>query len=245
MKIGIISDIHGNFVALKEALNLIRSKSVDLIYSAGDIVGYGPHPEECVKLITANAIESVSGNHDYAVNHPEEEDLFNAYARLAIQWTRKKLSVGSKEFLKSLPLFLTKEDFVIFHGTLDRENPFNYILLPDDAELSFLNLERQIGFFGHSHIPGCFIKELHGIITYMPGFSGCKISIEKDKKYLINVGSVGQPRDGNPMGSFSIFNTEERSVEIVRFPYDIDAVYSDVVKEGLPRFLVERLYSGV
>ncbi len=245
MKIGFISDVHGNLVALIEALTQLEDQGIKFIYSAGDIVGYGPNPEECVNLFMERGIHSVPGNHDYAINHPEIDAEFNAYARLAIQWTRSKLSLSAKNYLNSLPLFIERENFTVFHGALDKESPFSYILMPADAELSFQNLKTQIGFFGHSHTAGCFIEEKNGIINYIPGVLGCSLSLKENKRYLINVGSVGQPRDGNPAGSYCIYDTEEKVVIIKRFTYDIDKVYSQIIESGLPRFLGERLYSGI
>ncbi len=245
MKIAFISDVHGNLTSLNEALKQIKNLNADLIYSAGDIVGYGPNPEECVKTFLEHNIRSVFGNHDYAVNHPEMDFRFNAYAKLAVQWTRERLSETSKTYLKSLPMFIEEKNFTVFHGSLDEEDPFSYILMPADSEISFKNMKTQIGFFGHSHVAGCFIQRESGIIDYIPGISGCTLNLKENEKYLINVGSVGQPRDGNPAGGFCIFDTDEKSVEIKRYQYDIDKVYDLIVENGLPRFLGERLYSGV
>jgi predicted phosphodiesterase len=245
MKYAIISDIHGNLEAFQAALNEIEKAGIKYIFSAGDIVGYGPDPEECIKIIRSRGISSVMGNHDYAVNEVSEEELFNAYARLAIRWTREKLSEEDKTFLKSLPFSLVKDEFTIFHGTLDPEEPFNYILMSDDAELSFKNMKTWVGFFGHSHSAGCFIKDSNGIISYRSGIIDCTIELDPENKYLINVGSVGQPRDGNPNGAFAIFDTDEKTVSIKRFAYDIDKTAKKIIDSGLPRFLAERLYEGV
>ena len=245
MKYAIISDIHGNLEALETALKEIKKEGVKYIFSAGDIVGYGANPEECIKLIRTKGIPSVMGNHDYAVNNVSEEELFNSYARLAIQWTRNTLSEDAKNFLSSLPFSIVKDDFTLFHGTLDEESPFNYILMPADSELSFQNLTTQVGFFGHSHVAGCFIKGENGIISYRSGIIDCEISIEEGNKYLINVGSVGQPRDGNPNGAFAIFDTDRQIVRIKRFAYDIEKASKKIIDAGLPRFLAERLFEGV
>jgi len=245
VKYGFISDIHGNYEALTKALEILHDKNVNFIYSAGDIVGYGPNPEDCVKEIQKHAINSVMGNHDFAVNNEEEEWKFNAYARMAIQWTRDHLSLDSKNFLKSLPFFIEKDEFTVFHGTLDEEEPFNYILMPEDATISFENMKTRIGFFGHSHISGIFVENKLKMIDYIPSPSSYTFKLNQNNRYLINVGSVGQPRDGNPMGSLAIYDTELDSVEILRFQYDIDTVYKKIVSADLPRFLGERLYSGI
>ncbi len=245
MKYAIISDIHGNLEALGVALKEIKNEGVKYIFSAGDIVGYGANPEECIKLIRTKGISSVIGNHDYAINNVSEEELFNSYARLAIQWTRDILSEDAKNFLNSLPFSLIEEDVTVFHGTLDEESPFNYILMPIDSELSFQNLTTQVGFFGHSHVAGCFVMNENGIISYRSGIIDCEISIKEGNRYLINVGSVGQPRDGNPNGAFAIFDTDRRTVHIKRFAYDIEETSKKIIDAGLPRFLAERLFEGV
>ena len=245
MKYGFISDVHGNYEALSVVLKIFKDKGVKSIYSAGDIVGYGPEPEKCINEINKYSVRSVMGNHDFAVNNENEEWQFNAYARLAIQWTRLKLSENSKNFLSNLPFFIETEDFTLFHGSLDKESPFSYILMPEDALLSFENMKTDIGFFGHSHIAGCFIQNKNGFIDYYPGYVSRTFKMEKGKRYLINVGSVGQPRDSNPMGAFTIYDTILKSIEIGRFQYDIDAVYKKIVAANLPRFLGERLYNGV
>ena len=245
MRYGIIADVHGNYEALKKALEVLSNENAEFIYSAGDIVGYGAEPEECVREIRKYAIQSVMGNHDFAVNSIEEEEQFNAYARLAIQWTRSKLSINSRNFLKGLPFFIENGSFTIFHGTLDAEEMFNYILMPEDATLSFKNMKTKIGFFGHSHIAGYFTLNENGLINYRSAYSDCSIILEKENKYLVNVGSVGQPRDGNPMGALAIYDTENSKVEIKRFEYDIEVAAQKIIEAGLPRFLAERLYSGV
>jgi len=245
MRYAIVSDIHSNLEALNSALEIINKMNVNAVFSCGDIIGYGPNPEECINIIKKLSADSVVGNHDYAVNHREEEELFNAYARLAIQWTRKVLTAESQLFIKNLPLFIEHKDFTLFHGSLDKNNPFDYILSLQDASLSFKNIKTQVGFFGHSHIAGYFVKSKENRINYFPCISGCKINLKADEKYLINVGSIGQPRDGNPKGAFAIYDTEKQTVEIIRFTYDIETTYKKIVQIGLPRFLGERLFSGV
>ncbi len=245
MRYAIVSDIHSNLEAMNSAVKIIDGMNINAIFSCGDIVGYGPNPEECIALIKGLSASSVAGNHDYAVNHREEEELFNAYARLAIQWTRKVISLESQLFLKNLPFFMEHKDFTIFHGSLDKNNPFDYTLTPQDASLSFRSLKTRIGFFGHSHIAGYFAESKRNGINYFPCISGCKINLQTDKKYIINVGSIGQPRDGNPEGAFAVYDVTKQTVEIIRFTYDMETTYKKIIQAGLPRFLGERLFSGV
>jgi len=244
MRYGIISDIHSNIEALNVALSNLTEKQVDIIVALGDIVGYGPDPEECVNIIMSKSIVSVMGNHDFGLNSLDYENYFNTYARDAIRWTRNRVSEQAKSFIKELPLFVEKEHFTMFHGSLSERNPFRYIISQGDAIDSFDNLKTPIGFFGHSHIPGVFSMGKDKKIEYTRGAPHERIDLKDDYRYLINVGSVGQPRDGIPLGSFVIFDSELLNVEFVRFKYDIEKVYNKIIGRGLPPFLGERLFMG-
>jgi len=244
MRWGIISDIHSNIEALNVALGTLSEEHVDRIIALGDVVGYGPNPEECVKLIRDNSIDSVMGNHDFGLNSFAYEENFNSYARDAIKWTRKVVSESTKSFLKTLPLFIVKENFTMFHGNLDEESPFFYITSAEDALESFNNLKTPVGFFGHSHVPGIFSIKEGEDVEYTHLNPGQKIFLKENYRYLINPGSVGQPRDGIPLGSFIIFDNQSMNVEFVRFRYDIEKVYNKIIKLGLPPFLGERLFIG-
>ena len=244
MRYGIISDIHSNIEALNEALRILSDKNVNYIISLGDIVGYGPDPEECTDAIISKSIISVMGNHDFGLNSLDYENYFNTYAREAIRWTRDKVSERTKTFIKGLPLFITKDNFTMFHGNLSEKEPFFYIISESDAIVSFSNLKTPIGFFGHSHIPGIFSMGKDTNIKYGYGEPGQKIVLKDNHKYLINPGSVGQPRDGLSKGSFIVFDDALMSVEFVRFSYDIEKVYNKIINIGLPAFLGERLFMG-
>ncbi|MGC8757904.1 MAG: metallophosphoesterase family protein [Caldisericaceae bacterium] len=245
MRYAFISDIHGNLEALHRALSLIDEAHIDAIICAGDIVGYGPDPDRCAGLVKSRSLMSVLGNHDLAVNDIDSENLFNKYAREAIQWTRQTLSYENALYLKSLKLTFNQGDFIVFHGSLEKSSPFTYILSDYEAWRSFNNMNGSIGFFGHTHIPGAYIMDEKGDVKFVSGVKGLRFEIQPTKRYLINVGSVGQPRDGNPKGAFTVFDSEEGSIEIRRFSYDIETTYQKIVKAGLPVFLGERLFSGV
>jgi len=245
MRYAFVSDIHSNFEAFTKALSLIEKANVDKIIGAGDIVGYGSDPENCIKLVRSHLIESVAGNHDYAVNNDEEKNLFNPYAKEAINWTRGVLSQEDLGFLGSLKMTIEEEAFIVFHGFLDSLSPFTYILSDYEAWRSFNNMSVDIGFYGHTHIAGAYIMEDSGNIKFVSGVKGFDINLEETKRYLINVGSVGQPRDGNPNGAYAIFDSGTNRVEIHRFSYDIETTYQKIIKAGLPAFLGERLFSGI
>jgi len=242
MKIAIISDVHSNLEALSEALSIIKENNVNAIFSCGDIVGYGPDPEECVNLFVNLGISSVKGNHDAGVSGDSIIFEFNSYAKQAIMYTKRVMSFASLNFLKSLPYRIVKENFTIFHGSLLPNHPFKYIVSSDDVIESFLELETPIGFYGHTHVPCVCELDKNGALKIYDANN--KIYLNKESKYLINVGSVGQPRDGNPQGSFVIFDLDEYSVSFVRFNYDIEKVYDKIIKRGLPSYLGERLFMG-
>lgn len=244
MKIGFISDVHGNLEALETSLNLLGKESLESIFCAGDIVGYGPNPEECVNIITKNNIKTVMGNHDYAVNDAQFDEYFNTVAREAIIWTREHLSIHATDILKSLPLSTTLEGVTIFHGFLNEKSPFRYILSIADAIDCFKNLNTQIGVFGHSHVAGCFVHKPDGGVEYISGQNSLTLKVSHKFKYLINVGSVGQPRDRNPAGACAILDTDTMIIRILRFNYDIKSVYKKIMERGLSPFLAERLLSG-
>lgn len=244
MKIGIVSDIHSNLEAFTKALSLLSTFNIEKIYSCGDIVGYGPNPSECISLMQENKIISVKGNHDHTILSEHEEELFNSYARLAIQWTRKVLSKEEKIFLGALPLFLEADGFTFFHGMYQKSSPFRYTISDYDAWLSLKDLNTQIGFFGHSHIAGIYAMRSDGSVYFIPATRGLKLALDKNEKYIINIGSVGQPRDGNPDGAYGIFDTENNTVEIKRFSYNIEKTYKKIIEAGLPAFLGERLFIG-
>lgn len=245
MKIGIISDIHSNLEAFSEALVLLNASKVERIYCCGDIVGYGPNPNECVDLVREKGITSIKGNHDFGAVDREQTKNFNSYAKVALDWTRDILSLENTSFLGHLNLFLYTEELTFFHGSLLISNPFLYIVSEYEAWISLNNLPSDIGFFGHSHIPGVFSLESEYSASFVPARKGLKVILEKGKKYIINVGSVGQPRDGNPDGALAIFDTETRALEIKRFSYDIEKTFNKIKEANLPSFLGERLFVGV
>ncbi len=245
MKIGIISDIHSNFEALEEALSVLDASHTQKLFCCGDVVGYGPDPSECVSLVRKRGIFSVLGNHDYAVGTNGYEKLFNEYARIAITWTRDRLSEADRNHLLNFPLFFETEELTFFHGMYSKANPFRYTISDYDAWLSLKELKTNISFFGHSHIAGVYEMDQSGKVRFLSARKGLKIYLEENKRYIINPGSIGQPRDNNPDGALAIFDTKEKFLEIKRFAYDVEKTYKKIMKAGLPAFLGERLFIGV
>lgn len=233
MRFAIISDIHSNLEALTAALEVIDAQSVDEIVCLGDIVGYGANPNECVALIRERCTIVVKGNHDAATLDLSVADGFSENARIAAQWTAKSLSTESKNFLMMLPLVATKDDVLFVHASPVDPPDWNYIFSVFDAMEAFKAFSQRICFIGHSHAPGVFSEK------------GRMGRITKDDRFIINVGSIGQPRDGNPLLSFGIFDTDAWSYKNFRGDYDRATAAEKIMNAGLPRALAERLYEGL
>jgi predicted phosphodiesterase len=241
VKVGIFSDVHGNAEALKEVLKTLQDEKVDLSLCVGDLVGYGPEPNHCVELVTEFTSKIVAGNHDYAAIGLADILYFNIHARQAILWTQNVLTEKSKKDLRSLPMTLTEGDITCVHASPDEPEKWNYILSYEDARVNFQKFSTPICIIGHSHIPVAFIKDETGKIEIQ---KADEISIEPDKSYIINVGSVGQPRDGDPRSSFGIMDTEEKRFRLMRTSYPVEKVQEKMKKHNLPSYLIDRLSKG-
>jgi len=241
MKYAIISDIHGNLEALDTVLTEIDKQNVDSIVCLGDIVGYGPNPNECVDKVREVAEVSLAGNHDYAPLGKLDLSYFNPWARDAIRWTADELSESSIQFLLELPLKLEMNGFTIVHATPEQPAEWNYILTIGDAARNFSEFNGQVCFIGHSHVPMVVSLDQEG--EYLVQKEN-PLKIEDEMRYIINVGSVGQPRDLNPRASFAIYDNEEKKYELFRVEYNINETQSKIRKSGLPEFLAERLELG-
>ncbi|TWT56963.1 phosphodiesterase [Thalassoglobus neptunius] len=243
----IISDIHGNLEALEAVLSEIKSKGITEIYCLGDIIGYGPNPRECIDLVMENCQVTILGNHDQAALF--DPDGFNAGAERAIFWTRTMLEQGDPngnenrwEFLGELPRMKREEPFLFVHGSA--RNPLNEYVFPEDV-YNQRKMERIFGlvdnfcFQGHTHIPGVFTEDYN---FYSPDEIGHQFQLETNK-VLVNVGSVGQPRDGNPKASYVVI--EDRTVHFCRTGYDFEKTIAKIYPiPDLDNFLGDRLRDG-
>ncbi|MFA5411136.1 MAG: metallophosphoesterase family protein [Candidatus Omnitrophota bacterium] len=241
MRYGIFSDIHSNLEAWEAAITAYQSENIDRYLCLGDVVGYAANPKECVAAVAALAAVTVAGNHDWASVDLFSLDYFNPLAREAICWTKRNLGGREKSFLESLRLTYKNEDLTLVHGTLDNPEDFNYLSDDFSAKGTFRLLENNLCFVGHTHVSGIFVQDKDGRIYYQ---DDAGIRIKEDNKYIINVGSVGQPRDGNPQACYCIYDSAKKEAEIKRIGYDIEAAARKIVNAGLPRFLAERLLSG-
>ncbi|MFQ6050290.1 MAG: metallophosphoesterase family protein [Candidatus Hydrothermarchaeota archaeon] len=246
MKIGLISDIHGNL----EALNAVMEKlKADKIISLGDTVGYGPNPNECIDILKDNSVISLLGNHDAASLGKMNIEWFNPVAKEAILWTMNELTEDSKNFLENLGMMIEEDDFLFVHGSPVPLGPSSsthyiedYLLSIQDAVLVFSKTNKNVFFVGHTHVAQAFIYS-EGKITQKYLTYGGKISLSEGR-YIANPGSIGQPRDGNPYASYGVIDTDENTVEVRRVPYEIEKTTKKMKQAGLPRMLYERLFLG-
>ncbi len=244
MRIAIISDIHGNYEALTAVLNDIYDKKVEKIVCLGDIVGYGPNPNECVQLIKEHAQLTIMGNHDAAAFNPLMAKDFNENARYAIEWTASILNPSSKEYLSTLSMMETIGDATFVHATPYDPYLWYYISSIEDARFNFNFFSTRFCFIGHTHIPGLIMYNSIGnnIAIYKP--SPFDYSRYEKNRFIVNTGSVGQPRDRNSESSYVILNEEQSLVEFYRVPYDIK-VYQDKMRSiCMPQFLIDRVEVG-
>lgn len=243
MKTAIISDIHGNLIALEAFFTVTELLDVDRTVCLGDVVGYNPWPNECVELIKKHGIPTIMGNHDRVAAGLQEPILFNDFAREAILWTRETLTEKNRDYLRMLPTRMTVDKrYLLVHGSIS--DPDEYVLTPVAAARNIKAMQDStdvtICFFGHTHVASCFSSAGSSDLLQVP----LEVSLVDGRTYLINPGSIGQPRDGDSMASFLIFHEEEKRVKFHRFRYDIDSVVMELNRHGLDPFLGERLYLG-
>lgn len=246
MRYLILSDIHSNVTALDTVLDAAKGRWQKAV-CLGDLVGYGPDPNEVIDRIRAISAVTIRGNHDKAVAGLADADEFNPVARNAVLWTREQLRPENREYLENLPKGpLTVDGFSIAHGALYDED--EYVLSPALALDGLLNASTPVTFFGHTHLQGGF--SLRGedvaLLHFKPagGNQFSTLTIEQGTTYLLNPGSIGQPRDGDPRAGFAIADLDDQFVEFWRIPYSIEAVQERMSRVGLPEPLILRLSFG-
>jgi predicted phosphodiesterase len=244
MRCLIVSDIHANLTAFDAVLADVDRESIDRIWCLGDVVGYGPCPNACVaRLMEFSEYVCVAGNHDWAAISRISIAEFNPSAQEACRWTSEQLTKDNKAFLSRLPTVLVEGDCTLVHGS-PREPIWEYIIYPSTAQLSFQFFDTQLCFVGHTHAPAIFREETPSrrfeISIPVPG-QPIRIN---DERMIINPGSVGQPRDGDPDAAYMIFDPESKTLEYHRVPYDIAATQQLMKERGLPDSLISRLSFG-
>jgi len=241
MRAAIFSDIHSNLFAFEAVLKDIKKRQVDKLICLGDIVGYGARPAECLKMVRKSGADVVMGNHDFYSATKESLDWFNPVAAAGLLFSRKALTAAQKKWLLQLPLFKNFDGFTVVHSSLADPKEWDYVTDDLMAHLHFLSQE----------LPVCFIGHTHQVKTYrLEEGRVCKqaltknLKLKKGVKYVINVGSVGQPRDNNPDSAYAIYDTVEGVVEFQRVSYPVDEAAAEIIQAGLPEHLGLRLRLG-
>jgi len=239
VRFAIFSDIHANLEALEAVLEDAQARAATSYVCLGDVVGYNANPHECVKRIQEMECPIVKGNHDEQASLTESSRDFNELAEHAIEWTRTNLTAEDKDWLRDLRLERQVRDFTIVHATLDTPAQWGYVFNNLDAAASFTYQHTTLCFFGHTHVPMAFVRD-EGVRRLV--FE--QMRIEPGRKYFINAGSTGQPRDGDWRAAYCIYDSEKNVVELHRVKYDLDTAQKKIIKAGLPRLLAERLALG-
>ncbi len=239
MRFAIISDLHANLEATEAVIADARASGCAQFVCLGDVVGYNANPHECVEIVRALDCPTVKGNHDEQAHLTRSSRDFNDLAEHAISWTRAQLTEEDKLWLAELRITRQVRDFTIVHATLDTPSEWGYVFNNLDAMASFTYQHTAVCFFGHTHVASAFVRDEN--VTRVKTE---QLTIEPGKKYFINTGSVGQPRDGDPRAAYCIYDTEKNVVEQRRLKYDLPTAQRKIIKAGLPRLLAERLELG-
>ena len=245
MLLAIFTDIHANRQAFAACLEAARARGADRLICLGDIVGYGADPEWSVdtvmEMVAAGGL-AVRGNHDNAVSTASE--TMNAEAQAAMEWTRGRLSAEQRRFLAELPMSVGDEDRLFVHAEASSPLRWRYVQSSADAARSMIATEAQVTFCGHIHRPALYSMSATAKMTSFTPTANMPIQLLRGRQWLAVVGSVGQPRDGDPAASFVTFDTKSRELTYCRVPYDVEAAAQRIHDNGLPPWLAQRLSMG-
>jgi diadenosine tetraphosphatase ApaH/serine/threonine PP2A family protein phosphatase len=239
MKYAILGDIHANLEALLAVLADARKRGVTHYLCLGDVVGYNANPVECLERVRELGGPVVRGNHDHYCAFDESLEGFHPIAADVVAWTRNQLSAEQREFLGALPFIKRVETFTIVHSTLDTPDMWGYVFDKLEADASFAYQSTTLCFYGHTHVPLAFEKTDRVRVGLYS-----KIKVMLGRKYLINAGSVGQPRDGDPRAAYVTFDLLKNEIELHRVPYDFRMTQKKIMAAGLPERVASRLAIG-
>src|SRR3989441_4232169 len=239
MRYAIIADIHSNLEALLVVLEDAKNQKCTHYVCLGDVVGYNANPKECLDIVRDMGMPCVKGNHDEYCSSETNLEGFNPHAAEAIQWTRQQLTEEDRQWLKELKYIRLVASFQIVHATLDGPQRWGYVFDRLAAAASFTYQNTAVCFFGHTHVPVAFIRD-----SVVRGRPYSQFQIEPGRKYFVNVGSVGQPRDGNPQAAYVIYDLDEGSIELRRLTYNVAKAQAKIRTSGLPHQLADRLTVG-
>jgi diadenosine tetraphosphatase ApaH/serine/threonine PP2A family protein phosphatase len=245
VRLAIFADIHANRQAFVACLEAARARGAERFIFLGDYVGYGADPEWTVETVMGFAEHgalAVRGNHDNAVGSSAES--MNAEAQAVIEWTRGRLSASERKFLAELPLTCEADDRLYVHSEASQPARWRYVRSAADAGRSLIATDAHVTFCGHIHRPALYSMSATGKMTSFVPISGVGVQLLPGRRWLAVLGSVGQPRDGDPAASFAMFDTTSREIAYCRAPYDIDAAAQRIRDNGLPASLADRLFVG-
>jgi predicted phosphodiesterase len=239
MRYAVIADIHANLEALEVVLADTKEQKCTHYCCVGDVVGYNANPKECLDIVRSMGMPVVKGNHDEYCSSEEDLEGFNPHAAEAVNWTRKQLSKEDREWLRELKYVRLVASFSMVHATLDGPQRWGYVFDKLAAAASFTYQNTAVCFFGHTHVPVAFVRD-----SVVRGGTYSKFRVEPGKKYFVNVGAVGQPRDGNPKAGYVVYDLDEGTIELRRLDYDIAKAQKKITEAGLPQRLADRLALG-
>jgi predicted phosphodiesterase len=239
MKYAIIADIHANLEALEVVLEDIKAQECTHVACLGDVVGYGADPKECLDIVRGMNVPCVKGNHDEMCSVDSNKEGFNPHAAEAILWTRRQLNEEDRKWLRELPYIRVVDSFTLVHATLDAPQRWGYVFDNLAAAASFTYQNTNVCFFGHTHVQVAFFRD-----SKVRGGTYSKFKGEPGLKCIVNVGSVGQPRDGCPKAKYVVYDLDEGTIELRRLDYDIPRTQRKILDAGLPPRLAERLAFG-
>lgn len=241
MRYIIFSDLHSNLEALNQFEKEIATIAHDKLVCLGDIVGYGADPNPCVDWVRDNADFTVAGNHDWGAVEKTDISKFNSYAFKSCLWTREVLTKKNKDFLRSLALNHEEDSVYWVHASPYDPESWHYVTSKTGAMRHFESFEAPLCFVGHSHKPVILEQTADGEVN---DYVSDIWDIKPQNRYIFNDGSLGQPRDGNPDPAFMIYDSEEKTVQVRRFEYDLASAQGKIRDNGLPEYLAERLAEG-
>jgi diadenosine tetraphosphatase ApaH/serine/threonine PP2A family protein phosphatase len=236
----LLSDIHANLEAFEAVLAAADERKPDRILCLGDVVGYGASPNECLDLVRARCEVVLLGNHDAAASGGPEAARFNVYARAAAEWTARTLTRENREYLQKLPLTAPRNGYFCVHASPATPRDWEYLLDRFDAEPQFAYFSEPLCFIGHTHQPVVFMADPEGTRSLPPR----TFRLDPERRYIVNVGSVGQPRDRDPRACFVVLREGSGELEYVRVPYDVEGAQAKIRAANLPEVLAARLATG-
>jgi len=239
MRYAVIADIHANLEAFEVVLADTKEQKCTHYCCVGDVVGYNANPKECLDIVRSMGMPVVKGNHDEYCSSEEDLEGFNPHAAEAVNWTRKQLGKEDRQWLRDLKYVRLVASFSMVHATLDGPQRWGYVFDKLAAAASFTYQNTSVCFFGHTHVPVAFVRD-----SVVRGGTYSKFRVEPGKKYFVNVGAVGQPRDGNPKSGYVVYDLNEGTIELRRLDYDIPKAQKKIIEAGLPQRLADRLALG-